>query len=372
MDPDVMDLSYDFLCISDDQIRVDELSRVLHGRGIKYEVVRDGENAVKRWTDGGIDLILVSLPMQPKKLFDTLFSPKIALQLPIMDGFAVTREIRRLEQSPDALSVRSTQGGNNAAVIIVAMTASSDRSERVNALAAGCNDFLITPLDIAWLEQKIDEWGSMKALEKWVTGSDHRSQSIPSANIDAIETLLSTSSVPSVETHPARRNTFANPRVNEGMNFRIEGLPRPGSHADAVYHSGIIPEWAGHPSTSVRSDDSVGLGQLPILDNESSPQLTPSLQLPLTTSRSPTKPPSSLISIDTRRVLAGDPSSFRSLPEEPLGLGPNSPSGAVIFDPDRRPIGITFRPRSSASAHQSSSPRKTIETSPVSTDGVDY
>lgn len=105
--------------------------------------------------------------------------------MPVMDGIDATKEIRRLEKSSAAPSFApssfdpsdtSTQGTRSApstpfhsSVIIVALTASSLQSDRVKALAAGCNDFLTKPVSLHWLDKKIIEWGSIKALQMWAT-----------------------------------------------------------------------------------------------------------------------------------------------------------------------------------------------------------
>lgn len=105
--------------------------------------------------------------------------------MPIMDGIDATKEIRRLEKSAAAPSFApasfdpsdaSSQGTRSApstpfhsSVIIVALTASSLQSDRVKALAAGCNDFLTKPVSLHWLDKKIIEWGSIKALQMWAT-----------------------------------------------------------------------------------------------------------------------------------------------------------------------------------------------------------
>lgn len=126
----------------------------------------NGEIAVNKWRDGGFHLVLMDI------------------QLPVMNGLDATKEIRRLErvnrigvfvnnagrQTPcyekqelEALDgvvddqersrerkEKSTKPSDmlrnlemfKSSVIIVALTASSLQSDRHEALAAGCNDFL--------------------------------------------------------------------------------------------------------------------------------------------------------------------------------------------------------------------------------------
>ena len=117
--------------------------------------------------------------------------------MPIMDGIQATKEIRRMEKAiamagyppltpaTDGHTPSDTSSADSAAsfvtstdtrasnspyrssVIIVALTASSLQSDRVAALAAGCNDFLTKPVSLLWLNNKIIEWGSIKALQMW-------------------------------------------------------------------------------------------------------------------------------------------------------------------------------------------------------------
>lgn len=103
------------------------------------------------------------------------------IQMPIMDGMAATRQIRELEkqnayagfppQTPMGLRTpsesRVTSSPFKSSVIIVALTASSMQQDRVDALAAGCNDFLTKPVSLKWLNNKIIEWGSIKALQMY-------------------------------------------------------------------------------------------------------------------------------------------------------------------------------------------------------------
>lgn len=155
------------LIVDDNPINQTILSTFMRRKKIKYDVAKNGEEAVQKWQNGGFHLILMDI------------------QMPVMDGIQATKEIRRLESltassgytpgtplsetpSEGALSEsRASTSPYRSAVIIVALTASSLQSDRVAALAAGCNDFLTKPVSLEWLNNKIIEWGSIKALQMW-------------------------------------------------------------------------------------------------------------------------------------------------------------------------------------------------------------
>ena len=113
---------------------------------VRWQTAIDGREAVTKWRAGGFHLVLMDI------------------QLPIMNGLEATKEIRRLERLNN-IGVFSSSASSSAPekevdnepeakdklpstvlfkspVIIVALTASSLQSDRHEALAAGCNDFL--------------------------------------------------------------------------------------------------------------------------------------------------------------------------------------------------------------------------------------
>ncbi|KAK9464194.1 uncharacterized protein V1516DRAFT_669828 [Lipomyces oligophaga] len=146
------------LIVEDNIINQKILETFMRRRKIRCNVAKNGKEAIEKWREGGYHLVLMDI------------------QLPVLSGIEATKEIRRLErrnrigvfadQDPTGTKEEDLLAPHRfkSPVIIVALTASSLDSDRKEALAAGCNDFLIKPVNLVWLERKITEWGCMQAL----------------------------------------------------------------------------------------------------------------------------------------------------------------------------------------------------------------
>ncbi|KAJ7067852.1 hypothetical protein C8F01DRAFT_1115995 [Mycena amicta] len=145
------------LIVEDNVVNQMQLAGFMRKKKIKFQLANNGVEAIEKWKTGNFDLILMDI------------------QMPVMGGIDATKEIRRLEKAnaaagypPASLSQSSASSSPyRSSVIIVAQTASSLNSDRVKALAAGCNDFLTKPVNHHWLNNKVTEWGSIKALQMW-------------------------------------------------------------------------------------------------------------------------------------------------------------------------------------------------------------
>ncbi len=72
------------------------------------------------------------------------------LALPEVDGWEIARQIR--------------QSGSTTPII--AITAHAMKGDRESALAAGCNDYIAKPIDIAKVEQQVKYWLTYKSKEE--------------------------------------------------------------------------------------------------------------------------------------------------------------------------------------------------------------
>jgi signal transduction histidine kinase/CheY-like chemotaxis protein len=102
---------------------------MLQGAGHEVETVDHGRGAVDACIDGRFDLVFMDCHM------------------PVLDGFAATRELRRREAQLERPRVP-----------VVALTASSLAGDREACLAAGMDDHLGKPIDPAELAEKVAFW----------------------------------------------------------------------------------------------------------------------------------------------------------------------------------------------------------------------
>lgn len=124
---------YDFtgrtiLLVEDNELNLEITVELLNMTGVKVVCARDGAQGVQAFKTavvGGYDLILMDI------------------QMPIMNGYEATRQIRALPR-PDAASVP-----------ILAMTADAFAEDIAAAQAAGMNGHIAKPLDVGELKQKI-------------------------------------------------------------------------------------------------------------------------------------------------------------------------------------------------------------------------
>ncbi|KAK8239487.1 hypothetical protein IWZ00DRAFT_76140 [Phyllosticta capitalensis] len=230
------------LIVEDNIINLKLLEAFMKRLKVRWQTAMNGRDAVTKWRAGGFHLVLMDI------------------QLPIMSGLEATKEIRRLERvnnigvfsnplsmgdrknsdSPERDGEGVTENDKlsegvvfKSPVIIVALTASSLQSDRHEALAAGCNDFLTKPVNFVWLERKVKEWGCMQALidydgwRKWKTFTDDQ---LPGA--DAAKAK---------PKKKANRASISTARLSASTPSPAGNLPSPSAEHVALAQAGQAP-----------------------------------------------------------------------------------------------------------------------------------
>lgn len=112
------------LIVEDNEMNRDMLSRRLKRKGFDIEVAVDGQQGVEMATALMPDIVLMDM------------------SLPIMDGWAATKTLRRNEAT--------------AGLKIIALTAHAMDGDRQKAMKAGCDDYDTKPIDLKRLLSKIE------------------------------------------------------------------------------------------------------------------------------------------------------------------------------------------------------------------------
>jgi PAS domain S-box-containing protein len=113
------------LLVEDNDINRDMLSRRLERKGYQVIVAVNGEESVTKTVSDRPDIVLMDL------------------HLPVLDGWAATRQIKANPQTQK--------------IPVIALTADANAGEREKALAAGCDDYETKPIDLPRLLEKIDK-----------------------------------------------------------------------------------------------------------------------------------------------------------------------------------------------------------------------
>ncbi|MGD8863834.1 MAG: response regulator [Myxococcales bacterium] len=112
------------LLVEDNELNRDMLSRRLVRRGYEVVVAVDGREGVDRALSDRPDLVIMDM------------------SLPVLDGWAATRELKAQPAT--------------AAIPVLALTAHAMEGARVSALEAGCDDYDSKPVEIERLLGKLE------------------------------------------------------------------------------------------------------------------------------------------------------------------------------------------------------------------------
>ncbi len=114
------------LLVEDNELNQEVAKAMLESLGLIVDLAQNGAVALEKVQQASYDLVFMDM------------------QMPVMDGLAATRAIRRLP--------------GTGVVPIVAMTANVLQQDRERCFEAGMNDYLGKPIDPAWLTAALKRW----------------------------------------------------------------------------------------------------------------------------------------------------------------------------------------------------------------------
>jgi CheY-like chemotaxis protein len=131
------------LVVEDNLVNQQICATMLRKLGCEARVVSNGREAVEAVAAAAYDVVLMDC------------------QMPEMDGFAATREIRARELAGNR--PRAEGADSPRRVPIIALTANALAGDRERCLAAGMDDYLSKPLTSQQLHQMVARWSTPRA-----------------------------------------------------------------------------------------------------------------------------------------------------------------------------------------------------------------
>ncbi len=159
------------LVVEDSELNLEVAVAILKEAGIRVETAPNGRIAVDKATRAPVGYYAAVL---------------MDIQMPVMDGYRATRQIRQNEliRAPDQVSMDPIDQQKNdprpvtrSRVPIIALTAHALKGEKEKCMAAGMDDYIAKPIDEAQLEQMLLKWIAPAAAEQaflQVSGGDEQ------------------------------------------------------------------------------------------------------------------------------------------------------------------------------------------------------
>jgi len=144
------------LLVEDNEVNQEVAQQILGDAGIRVDVAGNGIKALAKIAVNDYDGVLMDC------------------QMPIMDGYDATRELRK--------------DPRHASLPVIAMTANAMVGDKEKCLEAGMNDFIAKPIDVAQLFQTLARWVVVKnpvALEAPAEVEEESLPSIPGLRMEA-------------------------------------------------------------------------------------------------------------------------------------------------------------------------------------------
>ncbi|MBQ4834086.1 response regulator [Pseudoalteromonas sp. MMG010] len=120
------------LLVEDNKVNQVVAAALLKQLKVTFDIAENGKHALEK------------LQQKEGKPYDLIL---MDCQMPVMDGYQTTNAIRNGEANKE-----------NKGITIIALTANAMQGDREKCLAAGMDDYLTKPLDIAALEPKLKQW----------------------------------------------------------------------------------------------------------------------------------------------------------------------------------------------------------------------